>query len=178
MRTDPAVTVPLNFVPVFPIYPPETAWMRTPKTDIPGLALNTKGKARIAYMAADLDRRYGRENLPDHGDLLANLLRWVTADHIPFELHGLGLIDCHLYRQPGRVIVHLVNLTNAGTWRAPVDELIPVGPLEIRLRLPNDVPGRRAQFLVSIARAAVTNRQGWAVVEMKSIADHEVLVIS
>src|SRR5439155_2410520 len=136
-----------------------------------------KGKARIAYLAADLDRRYGRENLPDHGDLLANLLRWVTADHIPFELHGLGLIDCHLYRQPGRVIVHLVNLTNAGTWRAPVDELIPVGPLEIRLRLPNDVPGRRAQFLVSIARAAVTNRQGWAVVEMKSIADHEVLVI-
>src|SRR5260221_589598 len=30
----------LTFIPSFPIYPPETAWMREPRTDIPGLLLN------------------------------------------------------------------------------------------------------------------------------------------
>jgi hypothetical protein len=170
--------VPLTFVPPFPIYPPETAWMRTPKTDIAGLALNTKGKARVAYLAADLDRRYGRDNLPDHGALLANLFRWVAADRVPLEVHGPGLIDRHLYRQPGRLILHLVNLTNEGTWRAPVEELIPVGPIEVRLKFPEDVRGRRAQYLVSNAKPAVAVRQGWAVIEVKTVLDHEVVVIS
>jgi Hypothetical glycosyl hydrolase 6 len=178
MRTDPGVTIPLTFVPPFPVLPPETSWMRVPKTDLAGLVLNTKGKARIAYLPADLDRRYGRDNLPDHGNLLANLFRWVAADSIPLEVHGPGLIDCHLYRQPGRLILHLVNLTNEGSWRAPVDELIPVGPIEVRLKLPADVRGRLAQCLVSNAKPAVAARQGWATLEVKSVLDHEVVVIS
>ena len=62
---------------------------------------------------------------------------------------GPGLIDCHLYRQPGRTILHLVNLTSAGTWRAPVDEVIPVGPLQVRVRMPPDVRGQSARLLVS-----------------------------
>lgn len=119
LRTDPGVTIPLTYVPPFPVYPPETAWMRQPKTDIAGLVLNTPGKARVAYLAADLDRRYGRDNLPDHGNLLANLFRWAAGNRIPLEVRGAGLIDCHLYRQPGRLILHLVNLSNEGTWRLP-----------------------------------------------------------
>ncbi len=178
LRTDPNVTIPLTFIPAFPVYPPETAWMREPKTDIPGLVLSTRGKARIAYLPADLDRRYGRDNLPDHGNLLANIFRWAAADRIPLEVHGPGLIDCHLYRQPGRLILHLVNLTNEGTWRAPLDEIIPVGPIEVRLKLPDDVRGRNGQYLVSSARPAIAVRQGWATFEVKSLAEHEVVVIS
>ena len=104
--------------------------MRQPKTDIPGLVLSTRGKSRIAYMPADLDRRYTREHLPDHGDLLANIVRWAAGDDIPLAVEGPGLIDCHLYTQGNRLILHLVNLTSAGTWRAPVEELIPGRPSE------------------------------------------------
>ncbi len=178
MTTEPEVTIPLTFVPSFPIYPPETSWMRTPKTDIPGLVLSTRGSARVAYMPADIDRRFGRDNLPDHGNLLANICRWVAADRIPLDLRGPGLIDCHLYRQPGRLILHLVNLTNEGTWRAPLDELIPVGPLDIRVKLPDDVKGRGAQFLVSRNKPALAIKQGWANIEVKSVLDHEAVVIS
>ena len=35
----------MTFVPPFPIYPPETAWMREPKTDLPGLILNSPARA-------------------------------------------------------------------------------------------------------------------------------------
>ena len=140
----------VTFVPAFPIYPPETAWMREPKTNIPGLILNTTpAGARVAFLPADLDRRFARDNLPDHGDLLANLIRWAAKDDIPLAVEGPGLIDCHLYRQPGRLILHLVNLTSAGTWRQPVHELIPVGPLKLRVQRPADVRGKRVRLLVA-----------------------------
>jgi len=178
IRVDAGATIPLTYVPPFPMYPPETAWMRQPRTDIAGLILDTTEKARVAYLHADLDRRYGRDNLPDHGNLLANLFRWAAGNRIPLAVQGAGFIDCHLYRQPGRVILHLVNLTNEGTWRAPVDELIPVGPLEVRVKLPGDVHGRGARLLVSNAQPPVAVRDGWATLEVKSIVDHELLVIA
>ena len=127
----------MTFVPQFPIYPPETAWMREPKTDLPGLVLNTTTRgSRIAFLPADLDRRFGRDNLPDHGDLLANLVRWLVKEEIPLIVEGAGLVDCHLYHQPRRAILHLVNLTSAGTWRQPVHEFIPSDPCESALSSP------------------------------------------
>lgn len=175
---DSSAQVLATFVPPFPIYPPETAWMREPKTDVPGLLLNTTGSgARIAFLPADLDRRFARDNLPDHGDLLANLIRWAAKDDIPIAVEGRGLVDCHLYQQPGRIILHLVNLTSAGTWRQPVHELIPVGPLRVRIKLPNDVRGRRARLLVSGKGIAVHARSDWRHFEIGSVLDHEVIVV-
>ena len=173
LRTDADAIVPLTFIPEFPIYPPETSWMRQPKTDIPGLVL----KGRVAYMPADIDRRFGRDNLPDHGDLLANLVRWAAGDRIPLQVEGRGLIDCSLYTQTGRLILHVVNLTSAATWRAPIHELIPIGPLDIKLRLPKDVRPRRAQYLVANRSSAPTVSGEWASLKIESVLDHEVIVI-
>ena len=89
--------------------------MREPKTDIPGLVLSQRGSSRIAFMPADIDRRYAAEHLPDHALLLANIVRWAAGDRIPLAVDGPGLIDCHLYEQPDRRILHLVNLTSEAT---------------------------------------------------------------
>jgi len=178
LKVDEGAVVPLTFVPEFPTMPPETAWMRVPDSGIPALVVSETAKGpRIAYLAADLDRRYQRELLPDHANLLANLVRWAAKDSIPLAVEGAGLVDCHLYRQPGRLILHIVNLTSAGTWRSPVDELIPIGPLRVRIKLPADVSGRTARRLVSAGAAAIAVRQGWAELEVKSILDHEVVVV-
>ncbi len=178
LRVDPAAQVLATFVPAFPIYPPETAWMREPKTNIPGLILNTTAAGgRIVFLPADLDRRFGRDNLPDHAHLLANLVRWTAKDDIPLRVEGAGLIDCHLYHQPGRVILHLVNLTSAGTWRQPVHELIPVGPVQVRVKLPADVRGQRARLLTANRLVTLGITAGWARFEVKSILDHELVVI-
>ena len=75
------------------------------------------------------------------------------------------------------MIVHFVNLTNEGTWRGPLDELIAVGPIQVRVKLPDDVRGRSAQLLVSDAKVSIGVQQGWANLEVKSILDHEVVVI-
>ena len=179
LQVDAEAQVPLTFVPPFPVYPPETSWMREPKTSIPGLILRTTaGHSRIAFLPADLDRRFGRDNLPDHGNLLANLTRWAAQDHLPLAVEGRGLVDCHLYQQPGRLILHLVNLTNAGAWRQPVDELIPIGPLKVRVQLPEGVRGRALRLLVTAQKTSLAVAQGWGQFELKSLLDHEVAILA
>jgi hypothetical protein len=171
LRIDSGATVPLTYIPPFPVFPPETSWMRQEKTDIPGLVLN----GRVAFLPADIDRRYSRDSLPDYANLLANLVRWAADGDIPLRLEGHGLFDCNLYTQEGRVIAHVVNLTATG--RMPIDELIPVGPLKFSVRLPKGVSGRGVKMLVSnrTIRGNVVN--GWATVDIASVLDHEVLVI-
>jgi len=179
VKTDSGAKVLMTFIPQFPIYPPETAWMREPKTDIPGLILNTtSGGGRVAFMPADIDRQFGRYNLPDHGNLLANLIRWTAKDEIPLSVECSGLIDCNLYQQKGCLILHLVNLTSAGTWRQPVDEYIPVGPVKVRVKLTNDVSGKNLQLLVSGQKILGAVEKGWVNFTINSIADHEVVVIT
>jgi hypothetical protein len=65
LRLDAGAEVPMTYIPQFPTYPPETAYMREPKTDIPGVILrsNIKG-GRVAFVPADIDRQFGHLNLP------------------------------------------------------------------------------------------------------------------
>jgi hypothetical protein len=178
VRAAEGAEVLATFIPPFPIYPPETSWMREPRTTIPGLIVRTAARgSRIAYLPADLDRRYGRDHLPDHGDLLANLVHWASGDTLPLTVQGPGLIDCHLYRQQNRLILHLVNLTSAGTWRGPVEELIPVGPLRVQVRLPEGIRSSRMKLLVSQQRPSLTLEEGGAVFQLPTLLDHEVIVL-
>ena len=178
LRLDPNTEVPLTFVPPFPVYPPESVWMREPQSDTPGLVLRQTNFGPVAFLPADLDRRFSRDNLPDHANLLANLIRWVARDKLPLRVEGTGLIDCHLYRQNDRLIVHLINLTNAGTWRAPVEELIPIGPFRVRVAIPKESRVRNIRLLVSGDKPRLGRKDGWASFEIKSILDHEVAVLS
>ena len=149
--------------------------MRQPKTDIPGLIFSEHGKVAHRVHACRHRPEICARTSADHGDLLANVVRWAVADDIPLTVEGPGLIDCHLYRQQSHLILHLVNLTSANTWRAPVEELIPVGPIKVKVRF----TGRQgtARLLVSNASRPVTFAQGMATVEIGNILDHELVVI-
>ena len=152
--------------------------MREPHTQIPGIIVNeNSAHGRVAFLPADLDRRFCRDNLPDYANLLANAVRWAARDTLPLEVEGPGFVDCHLYRQQDHLILHLVNLTSAGTWRAPVDELIPIGPLNVRVRLPNEIRENRVRFLVSKRPAESTANDGWIHFVVPTVLDHEVVVL-
>ena len=81
----------------------------------------------------------------------------AAGDSIPIEVLGHGLLDCNVYTQPGRVIMHIVNLSNTG--RMPIEEYLPVGPLTIHLKLPKDVPPGRLRLHVN------------------SVSDHELAIL-
>ena len=146
----------------------------------------------MAYLPADVDRLYWRTNQPDHGDLLASLTRWVAGgDPLTVRVEGPGLVDVHAYVQGGtqpemgsgalaegrRVIVHLVNLTHANGWKAPVDELIDVGAQRVSVTLPVGRRAGAARLLVAAQRAEVTTRAGSATVTVPALRDHEVVVL-
>jgi hypothetical protein len=179
LKTDPGSEVLLTFIPPFPIYPPETAWMRVPKTDIPGLIIKTnEAGGNVVFLPADIDRQFDRYNLPDHGALLANLVRWASKGNIPLGVECAGLVDCNIYRQPGRIILHITNLTSAGTWRQPVDEYIPVGPVKVSIRIPEEIKAKSLNLLVSGQKMSAAMEKGWVRFTINSITDHEVVVIS
>jgi hypothetical protein len=179
LKIDDGVEVPMTFIPQFPVYPPETAWMREPKTDIPGVLLRTTSQGgRIAFIPADIDTQFARNNLPDHANLLKNIVRWASKEKIPLSVEGAGLVDCHLYQQRDRNILHVVNLTSAATWRQPLDELISIGPLTIKVGLSEKVKGKNVNLLVSNQKIKSEISNGWVKFEINSISDHELVVIS
>ncbi len=185
----PGVVVPLTAIRPFPIYPPETAWFSAEaEMGEPALVLSEKaGRGRVAYLAASLDHAFGKYNLPDHGRLLANLVRWVAAGRIPLQVTGTGLVDCHLYvtasgagglhRQEQQLVLHLVNLSHPGAWRPPLHELIAVGPFEVAVQLPEGTTGTRARCLVSDQATDLAIADGWAHFRVERIVDHEVVVV-
>ena len=129
-------------------------------------------------MPADIDRQFGRYNLPDHGNLLENMIRWALKGNVPVTVQGTGLVDCHLYSQANRMILHVVNLTSAGTWRAPVHELIPIGPFRIRVKLADGVSGKKLSMLVTNDKVSPAVSKGFCEFQIRSVLDHEVVVIS
>ena len=70
-----------------------------------------------------------------------------------------------------------MNLTSAGTWRQPVDELISVGPLKVSVKLPENVKFKTLQLLVSKQVIKPTFNIGRCSFEIGSVSDHEVVVI-
>jgi len=179
LSPDGKAQVLLTFVPAFPATPPEVSWMRVPKTDVPGLVINENAGGRVAYLAADIDRRYAMYNFPDHGDLLANIVRWAAKDDLPLKVDSPGLVHCELYRQNNRLILHVVNLTSSATWKSPVDQLTGIGPIGISIKLPSGISGGRCSTLVGdspkVIAGAVAN--GWVKLTLPSVVDHQVLVV-
>ena len=64
------------------------------------------------------------------------------------------------------------------TFRAPLDEFVPVGPFKIRVKLNKGVSGQTVKLLVAgqPVRASVSN--GWVEFIIPSVASHEVVAIA
>ena len=178
VRAEGEAAVPLTLVPDSPQSPPENVWMREPRTDIPALVLTAKaGRGRVAYLPADLDRCFGRDRIPDHARLMGNLVLWASRRPMPLLVEGQGLLDCHLYRQRDRLVLHVVNLTNPAAFRPYATELHPVGPLRVRVRRPEGLQPVRCRRLVAGGQAPLVVEGDWMGLTLESVRDHEVVSI-
>ena len=97
-----------------------------------------------------------------------------------------GYLDCHLYEQPGRAILHIVNLTNTEAWRGAVHELIPVGPIEVSIEVSVQLSGGslgasvggNVELRVAGGRVESELIDGEVSFTVPSILDHEVIVVT
>jgi hypothetical protein len=167
----------LTRIPDVRTYPPEFSWMDVEQTDEPALVTRTTpGGGRVVYLGADLDRCYGRSALPDHGQLLSNLLRWTLREKLPVRVEGPGYLDIQLYRQEHRQILHIANLSGANQWPAYFEENYPVGPLTV---YPGPEcalePGETVKALVSGQNLRVEQNHGHTLIHLPQVTEHELL---
>jgi hypothetical protein len=171
------MTAIATYIPSYPIYPPEFSWMREPQTEIPVMFAgeHTSG-ARIFYFAGDVDRCYGRTHLPDLGDLLSGAVKWAAGDKIPLKVEGPGYLDCKLYRQNGRLILHLINLSGTNQHPGYLEECLPVGPILVSIKTDGFIP-TSASLKVSGMEVEPEINNSWATVRIDTLNDHELVVL-
>jgi hypothetical protein len=58
-----------------------------------------------------------------------------------------------------------------------LDEFISIGPLKISVKLPEDIRGGNCRALVAGRKIKTNAKDSWVSFEIKSLTDHEVVVI-
>lgn len=173
---------PLTLIPSYPDLPMEKVFPRQPRTDIPQVFLREARGAggatgRVAYFPWDIDRTFWEVMSPDHGKLLSNAVAWATQEPPPVAVVGPGLVDVALWEQRNSVTVHLVNLTNPMMMKGPIREVIPLGPQQVRFKLPPGKRPRAVRLLVANITPETREANGWLEITVPGIAEHEVVAI-
>ena len=152
----------------------DLAYVSSPPDDTPVFVQH----GSCVYFATDVDALHGSALLPDCRTVLLNSIRAATAGTAPkVALRGPGVIAIHAWQQAASETVHLVNLTNPNLYGGPLDEIYPVGPLELDLDT-----GAAEIGCVRLLRAGVEAEwqrrpDGRVIVEVPQLADFEVVAL-
>ena len=100
--------------------------------------------------------------------------RSATASSWPLS-GGHGIVTADLYRQPGRHVLHLNNRLLLSHVPGRQYDLVPVGPIEVRLR--TGAPATAARLCVAGEVVQFENQGDEVVITVPQIWDHEVLEV-
>ena len=168
---------PVTLIPSYPDLPMEDVYPRVPKTDIRELYLRESGPSRVAYIPWDIDRTFWDVMSVDHLRLLRNVIDWAANEPPPVDVQGRGVIDVTVWRQRDSMTVHLVNLTNPMMMKGPVREVIPIGPLTVRVSVPGGLRPTKVKLLTAGTSAAPQVTGGTITVKVPTVEIHEVVAI-
>mgnify|MGYP001040964191 CR=1 FL=1 len=90
------------------------------------------GRLAVVHAPGMVDRLYGLFGHPDLRLLLANAVGWMLGGEELLRVKAPATVDIALQKQPGRIILHLINLTG----KRPQSEVIPVHGIEVAVRAP------------------------------------------
>jgi hypothetical protein len=167
----------LTHIAQYPMYPTEAVYSRQWHTDIPTAVALQKGKARLVYLAEDIEASYFRNSAGDLGDLVTNALNWLVGDDRPLTVEGSGLVESYGWVTEPGYAVHLINYTNPNFRSGGSRQVYPAGAQKVRLVLDNDKPIREARLLRSNQALRIT--QSGRVVEftIPALEDYEVAAL-
>jgi hypothetical protein len=93
------------------------------------------------------------------------------------EVEGPGILDVTIWRQRASMTVHLVNMTNPMMMKGPLREVIPVGPLRVRLRVPAGTRAKGVHLLTAGTSVRAQEVRGVLTVVVPSVDVHEVVAV-
>ncbi len=164
------------YVPPFPIYPPEFSWIRDGGTLPAVYAGSLESGARVVYLAADLDRCYGRNHIPDQRKVLEGCVLWALDGNLRLQAQASAHVHASVYRKENAYVVHLVNL--AGTRVAPgtMEETLPVGPVKVQFCVKEPVSSVRG--CVQAKTYEYTQKEGRTEIVIPCLEEQELLIVS
>jgi hypothetical protein len=125
----------------------------------------------------DIDRTFWEVLCVDHLKLLRNTVLWANSEAPVVSVEGPGLLDVVVWRNPGSITVHLVNLTNPMAMKGPYRSFFPVGPHTVQISLASDLQPKKARLLAAEADVDLSRSGTVLTVRVPSILDHEVVAI-
>ena len=168
---------PLTLIPPYPDLPMEDVYPRVAHTDTPEVYLRDLGRSRVVYFPWDIDRTFWDVLAEDHLRLLKNAVAWAGNEPPPVSVDGPGVLDVAVWRQRASTTIHLVNLTNPMMMKGPLREVIPVGPLTVRVRLANGRPPSKVSLLTAGTTVPARVENGMLRVDVPSVGVHEVIAL-
>ncbi|MDV3249723.1 beta-galactosidase [Devosia sp. BK] len=176
VRVDADTEILATYIPDFPIFPPETSWMREPYSNRPAItARNSSRGGKLVWFAADIDRCFARDDQFEHALLLANAVRWALGNKAKVTLDGThGIITAELFEQGERQVLHLNNRLLLSRVPGRQYDLVPIGPITVRLRS----KGTSADLRVAGKSVAAKREGEHLIFTIEKILDHEVIVVS
>lgn len=172
----PDVDVPLRLSAPFIVFPEGFSYPTTPARGEPlAIVREYPGGGRSVHFAGILGALAWTVPYPDLRDLVANAVRWAAHDALPIRVDGPASLQVSLRIQPGRYLVHMVNLTGGERF---FRELVPLHDVVVTLLLETEGDIDRA-FLLSDGRDIPVARgaEGWQVT-VPRLVDYDVLVLT
>lgn len=185
VRADSGRVVPLTLIP--PVIAHSGATISIPEysairatTDIPVAVRGACGQGRAVYFANTMEGLYYHYGFPDLGRVLANAVRWALGEPPELEVDAPDYVDVTHMGQPGRALVHLINLPldkplNTG-WRHPGRNLVSVQGIRLRLRPPAGRRVRAVRLASTEAPLQSAIDDGACVVTVPELSDHEIVI--
>jgi hypothetical protein len=170
---------PLTLVPSYPDLPMERVFPPPgqEQTDIPAVFVREVGKGRVVYFPMDIDRTFWDVLAADHQVLLQNAVEWAAAEPQPMSVTGPGMVDVAYWRQKNSLAAHVVNMNNPMMMKGPYRELMPAGPYTVSLEIPDGARVGAVKLLESGAVPKTSRDGNRLVVEVPTIALHEVVAV-
>jgi len=170
----PGAAAPLALSAAFRVFPEGMSYTREPETGFP-MALTTERASggRTVYFAGRPDASYLAIGYPDWGLLLANAAKWAARGRLVVETDAPPTLLTTVRAQPGRTLVHLVNVDGG---RRMFARTTPARDVAVSVPAVDGAAPRRAFALSDKRELPIETRPSGATVVLDRVNDYEIVV--
>lgn len=141
----------------------------------PAVLTHRYGNGRVVYLPGRFDSMQCYNLTPAVERLFANAVRWVAPDGWPVEIEAAGPVGVSLFRQPRRLVVHLINHQRDSLFRS--DTVTPLRKLSLRVALPEGSREPKARRLWEDRALAAQIKGRTLQVEVGAIDEYEAVAV-
>lgn len=167
-------------VPGSVAYPPELSYPNPSRSDEPAVVIRQKGQSKLIYFPGDVERTLWRSGHGDLTMLLQNCVRWMTGSEAPVSpvsIEGPGFIETFAWETEPGFAVHVLNYTNPAAHKGWIRSFPPIGPQQVRMRLPKGADISRIDLLRAETPIPYRTAEGIVSFTVPRVDDYEVAAL-